>query len=134
MTRLVRQLDRPPAPAGAQALRGRARDGVSLDTLQVEAFALCREAARRVLGQRPYDVQVYAAMSERALFRDGQALGEVKLGDLRPEDELRPIPLPEKETWDQACRIAGAVFGATAENLYLTGSNVASLTREEKPP
>ncbi|MEV5889745.1 preprotein translocase subunit SecA [Nonomuraea fuscirosea] len=33
-------------------------DGESLDDLLPEAFATVREAARRVLGQRPYDVQV----------------------------------------------------------------------------
>ncbi|MET7462589.1 preprotein translocase subunit SecA [Nonomuraea sp. NPDC005501] len=33
-------------------------DGESLDELLPEAFATVREAARRVLGQRPYDVQI----------------------------------------------------------------------------
>ncbi|MET9340181.1 MULTISPECIES: preprotein translocase subunit SecA [unclassified Nonomuraea] len=33
-------------------------DGESLDDLLPEAFAAVREAARRVLGQRPYDVQI----------------------------------------------------------------------------
>ncbi|MFI7134536.1 preprotein translocase subunit SecA [Nonomuraea sp. NPDC050153] len=33
-------------------------DGESLDDLLPEAFATVREAARRVLGQRPYDVQI----------------------------------------------------------------------------
>ncbi len=36
----------------------RVADGESLDDLLPEAFATVREAARRVLGQRPYDVQI----------------------------------------------------------------------------
>ncbi|TDB73735.1 preprotein translocase subunit SecA [Micromonospora sp. KC721] len=38
--------------------RERLADGETLDDLLPEAFAVCREAASRVLGQRPYDVQV----------------------------------------------------------------------------
>ncbi|MFF4775633.1 preprotein translocase subunit SecA [Microtetraspora fusca] len=38
--------------------RQRHADGESLDDLLPEAFATVREAARRVLGQRPYDVQL----------------------------------------------------------------------------
>ncbi|WP_030484956.1 preprotein translocase subunit SecA [Nocardioides aequoreus] len=36
----------------------RLADGESLDDLMPEAFATVREAAKRVLGQRPYDVQI----------------------------------------------------------------------------
>ncbi len=36
-------------------------DGESLDELMPEAFATVREAAQRVLGQRPYDVQLMGA-------------------------------------------------------------------------
>jgi preprotein translocase subunit SecA len=38
--------------------RERLAEGETLDDLLPEAFAVVREAARRVLGQRPYDVQV----------------------------------------------------------------------------
>ena len=40
------------------AFRERYAEGESLDDLLPEAFAVAREAASRVLGQRPYDVQV----------------------------------------------------------------------------
>ncbi len=33
-------------------------DGESLDDLLPEAFAVCRESAKRVLGERHYDVQL----------------------------------------------------------------------------
>src|SRR5215218_516698 len=46
----------------ADALRSRAREGESLDDLLPEAFALTREAARRTLGQRHFDVQLIGGM------------------------------------------------------------------------
>ena len=42
----------------ADALRERARNGEPLDDLLPAAFALTREAARRTLGQRHFDVQL----------------------------------------------------------------------------
>ena len=47
--------------ARARVLRGRAGD--ALDLLRCEFFALVREASRRVLGLRPFDVQVLAALA-----------------------------------------------------------------------
>ncbi len=44
-------------------LKARARDGAPLDGLLAEAFAVAREAAWRVLRQRPFDVQVMAAIA-----------------------------------------------------------------------
>ena len=41
-----------------QALAMRAQGGESLDSLLPEAFANCREAARRALGLRAFDVQM----------------------------------------------------------------------------
>ncbi|TWP38793.1 preprotein translocase subunit SecA, partial [Xylella fastidiosa subsp. fastidiosa] len=38
------------------------QDGKSLDKLLPEAFAVCREASRRVLGMRHYDVQLIGGM------------------------------------------------------------------------
>ena len=42
--------------------RERYKAGESLDNFIPEAFALAREAARRVLGERPYDVQIMGAL------------------------------------------------------------------------
>ncbi|HET9259697.1 MAG TPA: preprotein translocase subunit SecA, partial [Acidimicrobiia bacterium] len=56
--------------------RGRAEAGESLDDLQVEAFAAVREAAKRVLGQRHFDVQVIGAA---ALHRG--MVAEMKTGE-----------------------------------------------------
>ncbi len=60
----------------ADALRARARDGESLDDLLPEAFALAREAARRSIGQRHYDVQLIGGM----VLHDG-AIAEMKTGE-----------------------------------------------------
>ncbi|XP_057963745.1 protein translocase subunit SecA, chloroplastic isoform X2 [Malania oleifera] len=44
------------------ALRERARMGDALDSLLPEAFAVVREASKRVLGLRPFDVQLIGGM------------------------------------------------------------------------
>jgi preprotein translocase subunit SecA len=54
----------------------RVANGESLDDLQVEAFGVVREAAKRVLGQRHYDVQVVGAA---ALHRG--MVAEMKTGE-----------------------------------------------------
>jgi preprotein translocase subunit SecA len=56
--------------------RGRVAAGEPLDDLLVEAFANVREAARRVLGQRHFDVQVIGAI---ALHRG--TVAEMKTGE-----------------------------------------------------
>lgn len=45
-----------------QGLKKRLNDGETLDDILPEAFALSREAARRCLGERPYDVQILGAI------------------------------------------------------------------------
>src|SRR5271168_2303800 len=47
----------------AHALRMRARQGDSLNSLLVEAFAMAREAAKRAIGQRQFDVQVVGGIA-----------------------------------------------------------------------
>ena len=47
----------------SDSLRARARAGEPRDALRVHFFALVREAARRALGQRPFDVQLIAALA-----------------------------------------------------------------------
>ncbi len=43
-------------------LKQRVANGESLDKILPEAFAVCREASKRVLGMRPYDVQLIGGM------------------------------------------------------------------------
>jgi preprotein translocase subunit SecA len=47
----------------AQALRLRARQGDSLNSLLPEVFALVREASKRAIGQRQFDVQVVGGIA-----------------------------------------------------------------------
>ncbi|HEU4318584.1 MAG TPA: preprotein translocase subunit SecA [Acidimicrobiia bacterium] len=56
--------------------RERLANGADLEELQVEAFATVREAAKRVLGQRHYDVQIVGAA---ALHRG--MVAEMKTGE-----------------------------------------------------
>ena len=60
----------------ADQLRERGRGGESLDDLLPEAFALCREASRRALGQRHFDVQLIGGM----VLHDG-SIAEMKTGE-----------------------------------------------------
>src|SRR6187397_1186466 len=62
--------------AEADSLRERARGGESIDDLLPEAFALTREAARRSIGQRHFDVQLIGGMA----LHDG-AIAEMKTGE-----------------------------------------------------
>ncbi len=57
-------------------LKQRHQDGESLDQLLEEAFATVREAAKRALGQRHYDVQLMGGM----VLHDG-AIAEMKTGE-----------------------------------------------------
>ena len=60
----------------ADGLRKRAADGESLEELLPESFALTREAAKRTLGQRHYDVQLIGGM----VLHDG-GIAEMKTGE-----------------------------------------------------
>ncbi|MGB0097588.1 MAG: preprotein translocase subunit SecA [Solirubrobacteraceae bacterium] len=57
-------------------LRGRAREGESLDELMYECFALVREAGKRSMGMRHFDVQLIGGM----VLHDG-AIAEMKTGE-----------------------------------------------------
>ncbi|HSR44764.1 MAG TPA: preprotein translocase subunit SecA [Acidimicrobiia bacterium] len=56
--------------------RNRLANGASLDDLEIEAFAVVREASRRVLGMRPFDVQIIGG---GALHRG--MIAEMKTGE-----------------------------------------------------
>jgi len=62
--------------AAADSLRARARDGEPLDDLLYECFALVREAGRRTMGMRHFDVQLIGGM----VLHDG-AIAEMRTGE-----------------------------------------------------
>ncbi|MDR1506914.1 MAG: preprotein translocase subunit SecA [Treponema sp.] len=49
-------------PRQTESFRARHGGGESLDDMLPEAFALAREASRRMLGERPYDVQILGSV------------------------------------------------------------------------
>ena len=57
-------------------LRGRIEAGETLDALLVDAFATVREAARRTLGQRHFDVQLLGGI----ILHSGM-ISEMKTGE-----------------------------------------------------
>jgi preprotein translocase subunit SecA len=74
----VQALDDDALGARTEALRRRLADGTPLDDLLHEAFAVCREAARRRLGMRHFDVQLIGGMVLHAGTIAEMATGEGK--------------------------------------------------------
>ena len=72
----VRALTDEQLGAKTNEFRRRRDDGASLDDLLPEAFAVVREAARRTLGQRHYDVQLIGG----AVLHQGK-IAEMKTGE-----------------------------------------------------
>ncbi len=70
----------------ADKLRERAKGGESYDELLPEAFALTREAARRAIGQRHFDVQLIGGM----VLHSG-AIAEMKTGEGKTLTATLPI-------------------------------------------
>ncbi|MCB1021189.1 MAG: preprotein translocase subunit SecA, partial [Acidobacteria bacterium] len=62
--------------AKTDELKKRLADGETLDDILVEAFAVCREAGKRVLGMRHYDVQLIGGM----VLHEGK-IAEMKTGE-----------------------------------------------------
>jgi preprotein translocase subunit SecA len=74
----------------SEALRDRARAGVAREALRVPLYALAREASRRVLGQRPFDVQIVAAL---ALGDDQGHVVEMLTGEGKTLTAVMPAAL-----------------------------------------
>jgi len=63
-------------------------DGADLDDIMTEAFAVAREAARRTVGMRPFDVQVVGGM----VLHEGK-IAEMKTGEGKTLAATMPIYL-----------------------------------------
>src|SRR4029077_2158585 len=72
----LQALDDDALRARSHELRQRAQDGHDLDELLVEAFALCREAGRRTIGLRHFDVQLVGGI----VLHQGK-IAEMKTGE-----------------------------------------------------
>ena len=70
------------------AFRQRLDNGEPLENLTHEAFAVVREAAKRVLGERPYDVQLIGGL----VLNDGK-IAEMKTGEGKTLTSTLPVYL-----------------------------------------
>src|SRR5437764_4908249 len=72
----MQRLDDAGLAAKTDELRKRVADGADVDDVLVEAFAVCREAARRTLSMRHFDVQLIGGM----VLHDG-TIAEMATGE-----------------------------------------------------
>src|SRR3954454_7670530 len=72
----------------ARAVRRRARAGEASEALLPECFALARETARRLLGERPYDEQMLAGIA----LHQGK-LVEMRTGEGKTLAAVAPVAL-----------------------------------------
>ncbi len=72
----LQALDDAELRARSDALREKATEGHDLDELLIEAFALCREASRRTIGMRHFDVQLVGGI----VLHQGK-IAEMKTGE-----------------------------------------------------
>lgn len=71
-----------------QTFKDRIEAGESLDKLQTEAFAVVREASKRVMGQRQYDVQMTGGM----ILHEG-GIAEMRTGEGKTLVAVAPVYL-----------------------------------------
>ena len=82
------QLSDDELRAKTDEFRSRYEEGASLDDLLPEAFAVAREASRRTLGMRPFDVQVMGG-----IVLHGGNIAEMKTGEGKTLAATMPIYL-----------------------------------------
>src|SRR5438552_4299800 len=72
----LKELDDAGLRARSDELRAKAQEGHDLDELLIDAFAICREAARRTIGLRHFDVQLVGGI----VLHQGK-IAEMKTGE-----------------------------------------------------
>jgi preprotein translocase subunit SecA len=82
----MQELDESELREEADELREHARNGEPIDALLPDAFALCREAARRTVDMRHFDVQLIGGMA----LHDG-AIAEMRTGEGKTLAATLPI-------------------------------------------
>jgi len=104
-------LDDAAIRSKASEFRDRLDRGETLDEIQPEAFAVAREAARRAVGMRPFDVQVLGA----AVLHSG-AIAEMKTGEGKTLVATLPVYLNA---------LSGRPVHVVTVNDYLAGRDAA---------
>lgn len=85
----IKNLSNTDLLSESQKLKNDVRlSGVSLDDVKIRAFALVREAARRTLGQRPYDVQLIGGL----VLHKGM-IAEMRTGEGKTLSAVAPVYL-----------------------------------------
>ncbi len=84
----MQALDDAGLKAKTAEFKQRLADGSTVDSLLPEAFAVAREASRRALGMRPYDVQLIGGM----VLHDGK-IAEMRTGEGKTLVATLPIYL-----------------------------------------
>ena len=98
-------------PVRTEAFKKRLAEGETLDGLLVEAFALCREAGRRTLNMRHFDVQLIGAM----VLHEGK-IAEMKTGEGKTLVATLPVYLNS---------LAGKGVHVVTVNDYLANRDAA---------
>lgn len=86
--------------------KARLAEGETLDKMRAEVFAVCREATKRVLGKRPFDVQMIGGV-----LLDLSSIAEMKTGEGKTITSIAPVYL-------NALEGKGAIVSTV--NEYLT--------------
>ncbi len=85
----IRELSDDALRAKTGEVREKLAQGAALDDLLPEAFAVVREAARRTMGMRPFDVQLIGGV----VLHQGK-IAEMKTGEGNPR--LHPPRVPQR--------------------------------------
>jgi len=88
----MRKLSDADFPAHTEKFKARLAEGATLDDLLPEAFALCREAGRRTLNMRHFDVQLMGGMA----LHEGK-IAEMKTGEGKTLVATLPVYLNSLE-------------------------------------
>ncbi len=119
--------------AKTDEFKARLKDGVSLDELLPEAFAAVREAAKRAIGQRHFDVQLIGGI----VLHQGK-ITEMKTGE--GKTLVATLPLYLNSLTDQGCHLATVNDYLARRDPYWMGPiyhalgvSVASIYPQQRP-
>ena len=84
----IRKISDKDFPSKTEEFKSKIKDGTKLEDLMPEAFACVREAARRVLGERHYDVQLMGGI----ILHQGK-IAEMKTGEGKTLVSTLPVYL-----------------------------------------
>src|SRR5947199_665399 len=107
----MQQLPDSEFPLRTEKFKKRLAEGETLDDLLVEAFALCREAGRRTLAMRHFDVQLIGGM----VLHEGK-IAEMKTGEGKTLVATLPVYLNS---------LAGKGVHVVTVNDYLANRDAA---------